>query len=65
MWPMRAHWHHLANRIELVLPLAHLSPQTKQQIDRFSHFCTAHGKVLSGMSFPLIIPLCIGDLGPI
>jgi len=25
-------------------PLAHLSPQPKQQIDRFSHFCTAHGR---------------------
>jgi len=56
MWPVRAHWHHLANRIELVLPLAHPSPQTKQQIDRFSHFCTAHGKVSSGMSGHVLSP---------
>jgi len=43
-----AHWRHLANMIELVLPSAHPSPQTKQQINRFSHFCTAHGRVSSG-----------------
>ena len=33
-----AHWRHLANTIELVLPSAHLSPQPKHQIDRFSRF---------------------------
>jgi len=38
-----AHWRQLANTIEPVLPSAHPSPQTKRQIDRFSHFCTAHG----------------------
>jgi len=27
---MRAHWRHLANTIELVLPWAHLSPQPKR-----------------------------------
>ena len=40
----RAHCRHLANTIELVLPLAHPSPQPKRQIDQFSHFCTAHGR---------------------
>jgi len=35
---MRAHWRHLANMIELLLPSAHQSPQPKRQIDRFSHF---------------------------
>ena len=40
---------HLANTIELVLPLAHPSPQTKWQISRFSYFCTAHGRVSSSM----------------
>jgi len=39
--PMWAHWLHLANMIELVLPSAHLSPQPKRQIDRFSRVCTA------------------------
>ena len=39
--PMWAHWRHLANTIELVLPSAHPSPQPKRQIDRFSRFCTA------------------------
>ena len=34
----RAHWRHLANTIELVLPSAHPSPQPKGQIDRFSRF---------------------------
>ena len=32
--------------IELVYPSAHLSPQSKRQMDRFSHFCTAYGKCL-------------------
>jgi len=40
----RAHWRHLANTIELLLPSAHPSPQRKRQIDRFSRFCTAHGR---------------------
>jgi len=42
--PMTAHWRHLANAIELVHPSTHSSPQTKLQIDRISHFCTAHGR---------------------
>jgi len=41
--PMRAHWLHLANTIELVHPSAHSSPQPKRQMDRFSRFCTAYG----------------------
>jgi len=40
----RAYWRHLANTIELVLPSAHPSPQPKRQIDRFSCFCTGHGR---------------------
>jgi len=35
-----AHWRHLANTIELVLPSAHPSPEPKWAIDRFSRFCT-------------------------
>ena len=44
--PMRAHWRHLANRpaTELEHPSAHSTPQPKQQIDRFSRFCAAHGR---------------------
>jgi len=42
--PMRAHWHHLANTIELVIPSTHPSPQPKRQIHRFSHFCTTHSR---------------------
>jgi len=41
MW---AHWRHLANMIELVLFSAHPTPQPKRQIDRFSRFCTTHGR---------------------
>jgi len=41
MW---THSRYLANTIELVLPSAHPSPQPKRQIDRFSHFCTVHGR---------------------
>ena len=43
------HWRHLVNMIEFVHPLAHSSPQPKWQINRFSHFCTAHGRVSSGI----------------
>jgi len=46
----RAHWRNLTNMIKPVRPSAHPSPQPKWQIDRFSHFCTAHGRVSSGMS---------------
>jgi len=53
---MRAHWRHLANTIEFVLPLANPSPQPKRLIDRFSHFCTTHGKVLSGMPGHVLSP---------
>ena len=42
--PMRAHWCHLANMIELVHPSAHSSPQPKRKIDQFSRFCIAHGR---------------------
>jgi len=46
--PMRAHWRHLANTIELVLPSAHPSPQSKRQIDRFNHFCTSSRQSVVG-----------------
>ena len=35
---MRAHWRHLANTIELVLPWAHPSLQPKGYLDRFNRF---------------------------
>ena len=43
---MRAHWRHLANTIELVLPsIRPCTPSTTQtQIDQFSRFCIAHGR---------------------
>jgi len=41
---MMAHWRHLANMIELVLPSAYPSPQPKLQVDRLSRFYTAHGR---------------------
>jgi len=47
--PMMAHWRHLANTIEVVLPLAHLSLLPERQIDRLSHFCTVYVRVSSGM----------------
>jgi len=64
--PVRVHWRHLANMIELVLLSVHPSPQPKQQIDRFSHVCAADSRVLSGMPrhvLPLIIAPSHGDLG--
>jgi len=53
----------LANTIELVLSSAHLSPQPKRQIGRFSHFCAGHVRVLSGMSFALTNSISITSAG--
>jgi len=50
--PIWAHWCHLANTVELVLPSALSSPQLKRQIDRFSHSCTAQGRVPSATLVP-------------
>jgi len=46
----------MANTIEFVLLSANTSPQPKRQIDRFSHFCTAHGRVSSGMPGHVLSP---------
>jgi len=58
-----AHWRHLANTIELVLPLAHPNPQYKLQINRFSHSCTAHGRkslyFTVSRPFPKKLPILI------
>jgi len=65
--PMRAHWRNLANTIELMLSSAHPSPQTKRQIDRFSHSCTAHGSVVGrarACLFPNNCPFTREILGP-
>jgi len=46
-----------------MLPWAHPSPQPKRHFDWFSHFCTAHGRVSSGMpghDLPPKLPLCMG-----
>jgi len=60
----RVHWRHLANTIELVLSSVHPTPQPKWQRDRFSHFCTAHGKYFTmGPLFPKL-PLSVGRSGP-
>ena len=49
----RTHWLHLANTTEVVqtgatcrirLNMCFLGPKPKRQIDRFSRFCTAHGR---------------------
>jgi len=47
-------------------PSNHLSPWLNQHLDRFSHFCTAHGRVssdMSGMPIPLKIALSHGRSG--
>jgi len=46
----------VVNTIEVVLLGAHQSPQPKQQIDQFSHFCTAHGRKSMGAPFPKNCP---------
>jgi len=64
---MRAHWRHLANTIEPVLPSAHPSPQSKRQINPFSLSCTAHGRKSLYLQWTLLppkLPLAMGDLDP-
>ena len=65
----RAPWHHPANTIELVLPLAHPSPQPKQQADQLNCFCTAHGRQFlyftTGAPFSQNCPFPRQDLDPI
>jgi len=46
---MRAHWRHLANTTELMLPLAHPSPQQKWHVDRLSHFLVTVCKMVRAM----------------
>ena len=65
--PMRTHWRHLANTTEHMLPSAHPRTQPKWPIDRFSHFCTLHGRVSSSMPGHVLSPNnCpfAWDLGP-
>jgi len=40
-----------------MLPLAHPSPQSKPHLDRFSHFCSAHGRLSSGMHGHVLSPI--------
>ena len=54
--PTMAHWRHMANVIKIVLTSVHSSLQPKRQIDRFSHFCTAHGRMLSGIPWNVLSP---------
>ena len=51
-------WRHIGAtwRIWLNLGLAHPSSQPKWQIERFSHFCTAHGRVSSGIPGHVLSP---------
>jgi len=63
--PVWAYWRYLANTIEIFLPSAHPSSQPKRQINRFSHFCTAHGRnslyFTVGDSFPQNWPFSWGS----
>jgi len=61
---LRAHWLHLVNTIELVLPSAHLSSQSKRQIDQFSRSCTAHSRKSYTLQWALLSPQnCLFPLG--
>jgi len=46
-----------ANMIELVVPSAYSSPQSKQQIDRLCHSCTAHGRKSLYLQWALLSPI--------
>jgi len=56
--PMRVHWRHLANTIELVLPSAHSSPQPQRKWTGsgiFAQLMAECCRACPGMFFPLII----------
>jgi len=62
-------WRHLANTIELVLPLINLSSQSKRQIDPFSRSATgtAHDRksiYLQWAALPPKLPLAMGMWTP-
>ena len=63
---IRTRWLHVANTIQFMLPLAHLSPQLKWHLDWFSRFCTVHSRkslyFTVGCPFPSKLPLLMGDL---
>ena len=62
-----ARWRQCALHLTLhMLPRTHPSPQPKRHLDRFSHFCTADGRVKSGMPrhiLPLKLRLGMGPSG--
>ena len=63
----RAHWRHLANTIELALPLAHPSPQTKREISvqPLLHSLWQKVPILNnGRPFLPKLPLLTGGSGP-
>jgi len=65
--PVRAHWHHLANTIELVLPSAHPSTQPNDKSIGSTIFAQLTAKcrqACPAMSFPLIIALFMGIWTP-
>jgi len=66
--PVRAHWRHLANTIELMLPSARVHNPIGKSIGS-AFLCTAHGKVSSGMPGHVLssnnCPIHMGDLSPI
>jgi len=60
-------WGDLDLHLIYMVPWAHPSPHAKQHLEWFSHFCTAHSRVSSGMPghvFPLKLPLHLGQSGP-
>ena len=46
-----------------MLPWAHSSPQPKRHLNRFSHFCTAHGRVSLGMPWHVLSPQIVPSHG--
>jgi len=63
-----AHWRHLANTTELVLPSAHLNPQPKRQIDQnlavFAQLMAEVPILYNGRPFRPNCPFYGGDLDP-
>jgi len=65
--PVWAHWRHLANTIELVLPSAHPSAQPKRQIDRLAVSAQLTAESPYTLQLLTLCPkltLIMGDLDP-
>jgi len=53
---LKAHWRHVANTIEPMLPSDNPGPQPKRQIDQFSRSCAAQGRTSQNFTMSVSFP---------